>query len=262
MRFVSDAWICLPIAAGVIAGSLGFPVLFELRRTLTRPRRWSLHSKMTVSGTVVLLVLGTLLVTVVEWDNPATLGPLDPRARLLAGFFQGVMPRSAGFNSLDYGQMREATLLGTDALMFIGGGSAGTSGGIKVTTFLILLMVIVAEARGDREVTVFDRRIGERTQRQALSLALLSLLVVVFSTFTLVLLSGLPTSSALFEVTSAFSTTGLSTGVTGDLPWSCQLLLTVLMFLGRLGPITFATALALRDHPTLYTYPEGRPIIG
>ncbi|WP_344341743.1 potassium transporter TrkG, partial [Streptomyces rhizosphaericus] len=154
----------------VIAGGLGFPVLLELRRQL-RPRRWSLHTRMTVLATVALLVLGTVFVTANEWRNPQTLGALDPAGRLLAGFFQAVMPRTAGFNSLDYGAMNEGTLLGTSVLMFIGGGSAGTAGGIKVTTFLLLLFVIWAEVRGERDVHAFDRRITDRAARQALTVA-------------------------------------------------------------------------------------------
>lgn len=262
VRFVTDGWICIPVALAVIAGSLGFPVLFELRKALPRPRRWSLHTKITVSATAVLLVLGTLMFLAVEWDNPATLGPLDPGGKLVASFFQGAMPRSAGFNSLNFADMKDSTLLGTDALMFVGGGAAGTAGGIKVTTFVLLLAVIVAEVRGDRDVTLFRRRIDHRTQRQALAVALMSLMVVVVSTFVLELLSDLPTSVLLFEVTSAFTTTGLSAGATSELSTAGHALLTALMFLGRLGPITFVSALALRDRPTLYTYPEGRPIIG
>ncbi|MDE0777340.1 MAG: TrkH family potassium uptake protein, partial [Nocardioides sp.] len=149
VRFVDDPWICLPIAAAVISGGLGFPVILELRRQLRpaggRRRSWSLHLKLTLVATAALLVVGTGFVTATEWNNPATLGALDTPARLLAGFFQAVMPRTAGFNTLDYGQMEDGTLLGTIILMFIGGGSAGTAGGIKVTTFVILFFAVYAE---------------------------------------------------------------------------------------------------------------------
>ena len=122
VRFVDDPFICLPISVAVIAGGLGFPVLFELRRHVRTPRRWSLHTKITVGTTVVLLVVGSVLVTAAEWTNPATLGRLDVGGKLLAGFFHAVMPRTAGFNSLDMAAMREDTLLVNDFLMFIGGG--------------------------------------------------------------------------------------------------------------------------------------------
>jgi trk system potassium uptake protein TrkH len=261
-RFVDDPWICLPIAVAVIAGGLGFPVLFELRRQLRRPSRWSLHTKITMAMTGLLLVLGAIFVTAKEWSNPATLGAVDAPARLLAGFFQSTMTRTAGFNSLDFGAMREGTLLGTDVMMFIGGGSAGTAGGIKVTTFALLFFVIYAEVRGDPTVTVFNRRIGSRVQRQALSVALLSVAAVVAGTLALIELSDFATDQVLFEVVSAFATVGLSTGITADLPSLGQLLLVALMFLGRLGPITLVSALALREHGRRYQHPEERPIIG
>lgn len=262
MPFVTDPWICLPIAVAVIFGGLGFPVLFELRRQLRSPRQWSLHTKLTVTVSGALLALGTLFVTASEWSNPGTLGPLDVPGRLLAGFFQAVMPRTAGFNSLDYGQMHEGTLLGTVILMFIGGGSASTAGGIKVTTFIILLFVIYAEVRGEESVNAFDRRIGGRVQRQALTVALLAVAAVVGATLAIMELSGFALSDVLFEVTSAFATVGLSTGVTADLPGSAHLILVLMMFLGRLGPITLASAIALRDRRRLYQLPEGRPIVG
>jgi len=260
--FVDDPWICLPIAAAVIFGGLGFPVLFELRRQLWTPHHWSLHTKLTLSVTGTLLAVGTVFVTASEWTNQATLGALDTPGRLLAGFFQAVMPRTAGFNSLDYGQMNESTLLGTNMLMFIGGGSAGTAGGIKVTTFILLFFVIYAEVRGERTVEAFDRRIGERVQRQALTVALLSVGAVVSATLLLLAMTPFTTSQVLFEVVSAFATVGLSTGITADVPPVGQLLLAGLMFLGRLGPITLVSALALRDRPHLYQLPEGRPLIG
>lgn len=122
-------------------------MLFELRRQLREPRRWSLHTKMTLTVTAALLAVGAVFVTSSEWSNPATLGALDAPGRVLAGFFQAVMPRTAGFNTVDYGQMNEGTLLGTNVLMFIGGGSAGTAGGIKVTTFILLFFVIYTEVR-------------------------------------------------------------------------------------------------------------------
>ncbi|HEU5035456.1 MAG TPA: potassium transporter TrkG [Nocardioides sp.] len=260
--FVADPWICIPIALAVIVGGLGFPVLFELRRQFGRPRQWSLHTKLTVGTTLSLLVLGTAFMISSEWSNPETLGALDAPSRVLAGFFQAVMPRTAGFNSVDYGQMHDGTLLGVDVLMFIGGGSAGTAGGIKVTTFIILLFVIYAEVRGERHVNAADRRIGERVQRQALTVALLSVGLVMVATLVLLEITDLSTRAVLFESISAFATVGLSTGITADLPSTGQLVLAVLMFVGRLGPITLVSSLALRETQRRYTLPEGRPLIG
>lgn len=262
MGYVTDPWVCLPIAVAVIFGGLGFPVLFELRRHLGRPHDWSLHTKLTVSMTGVLLVGGTIFVTAAEWSNPGTLGPLDPPGRLLAGFFHAVMSRTAGFNSLDLSKMHDDTLLGTVILMFIGGGSASTAGGIKVTTFVVLFFVIWAEVRGEPAVNAFDRRIGSRVQRQALTVALLGVAAVVGATLVIMEMTRLPMIEVFFEVTSAFATVGLSTGITADLPGAAQLLLVLMMFLGRLGPITLVSAIALRERQRLYKLPEGRPIIG
>jgi Trk-type K+ transport system membrane component len=259
--FAVDPWICLPIAVAVITGGLGFPVIMELRRQLA-PKRWSLHTKLTLSMTGVLLVLGTLFVTAGEWANPRTLGALDPAGKILVGFFHSVMPRTAGFNSWDYAEVSDGTLLVTIILMFIGGGSAGTAGGIKVTTFVLLFFAILTEVRGDRSVTAFDRRIDSRAQRQALTVALLGVAAVVGSTLLLIYLTDHPLHALLFETTSAFATVGLSTGITATMPTSAQVLLAALMFLGRLGPITLVSALALREKQRRYTLPEGRPIIG
>ena len=262
VRFATDPWICLPIAASVIVGGIGFPVILELRKRLRTPRAWSMHTKMTLWATAVLLVLGTLVITANEWRNPATLGQLDTPGRLLAGFFQAVMPRTAGFNSVDTGAMLEGSLLVTVVLMFIGGGSAGTAGGIKVTTFVLLLVVIWAEVRGERDVQAFDRRIGERVVRQALTIALLSVGLVTAATVVLVEITRMSTHLVLFEVVSAFATVGLSTGITAEVGTAGHLVLTLLMFVGRLGPITLVSALALRERQRLYHHPEGRPLIG
>jgi potassium uptake TrkH family protein len=260
--FVGDPWICLPIAGAVIAGGLGFPVWLEIRRHLRRRSEWSLHTRITGYMTVLLLVSGTAFITAAEWSNPRTLGALSAPDRLLAGFFTSVQTRTAGFNSLDIAQLQPGTLLGSDVMMFIGGGSAGTAGGIKVTTFALLLFAIYAEVRGEPQIAAFDRRVDNRVLRQALSVALLAVAAVVSAAVILIHLSPFSLDAVLFEVISAFATVGLSTGITAQLPVSGQLLLVALMFLGRLGPVTLVSALALRGRQRLYQVPEGRPMIG
>lgn len=260
--FATDPWICLPIAFAVMIGGIGFPVILELRRELRRPRRWSVHTKITLSVTAVLLVLSTAFVTASEWYNPRTLGAFDGPGRVLAGFFQAVILRTAGFNSLDIGAMKDTTWLGMDVFMFIGGGSAGTAGGIKVTTFALLFFVIWSEVRGETATTVFRRRMDTRAQRQALTVALLSVAAVVCGTIVLAEITDLSTDQVLFESVSAFATVGLTTGITPGLPAPGQLILIVLMFLGRLGPVTLVSALALRESQRRYQLPEGRPIVG
>jgi trk system potassium uptake protein len=260
--FVDDGWVSLTVTLAVIAGGLGFPVLIELIRSPARPGRWSLHTKLTLTMTWVLLAVGTLAILGFEWSNPATFGPLDLPGKLLAGFFHGANPRSAGFNSVDYADMGETSWLVTEVLMFIGAGSAGTSGGIRVTTFVVLVLMVSAEARGLSTVNAFGRRIPLGAQRQALAVTLIGLGAVVVATLAITAQSGLSLSRTTFEAFSAFGSAGLTTGITAQLPLPSQNLLILLMFLGRTGPITLATALALRDREPRYRYPEERPIIG
>ena len=262
MGFVNDPVVSLTLCALIILGGLGFPVLVQLRRQWRRPLVWTMNTRIVVWATIVLILAGMVYITAIEWSNPATLGPLDWPGKILAGFFQSVQTRTAGFNSVDIGAMDEATRFGMAALMFIGGGSAGTAGGIKVTTFAVLLFILVAEIRGDGNVNMFGKRLSRAVHRQAIAVVLLSVAVVVIATIAIMLMTDYPLGRVLFETVSAFGTVGLSDGITAKLPIGAQLILTALMFLGRLGPITFASALALRDRRILYQLPKERPIIG
>lgn len=260
--YVTDPWITLTIAAAVILGGLGFPVVFELTRTWRRPAFWSVTTRITIVLTVALLAAGTVVLTIAEYSNPATLGQLDGPQKLLAGFFASAMTRTAGFNSVDIGALRPESLLASDVLMFIGGGSAGTAGGIKITTFGLLAFVLWSEMRGETNVNVGYRRIPASNQRQALAVVLLSAGAVVVATFILLTVTPYRLDVVLFEVISAFGTVGLSTGITGDLPPQADILLVVLMFAGRIGPLTLASALALRDRNRRFELPEERTIVG
>ncbi|WP_191268063.1 TrkH family potassium uptake protein [Nocardiopsis terrae] len=263
--YATDPWITVPLALAVIAGGLGFPMWVELWRFSRRrgePRHWSVHARITMGMSAGLLLIGLVTFLALEWNNPATMGALNVRERLLTGFFQAVMPRTAGFNSLDFGAMNTQTLLATDILMFIGGGSAGTAGGIKVTTFAILLLVAYANVRGEPTVHAAGRRLSQATVSQATTVVLLSLGLVLSATLVLMTVTPFTLDQVLFETTSAFATVGLSTGITGDLPVSGQLVLVFLMFVGRIGPITLASALAMRRRSRAYELPEERPIVG
>lgn len=261
-RFVSDPWISLAVIFAVIVGGLGFPVLFELGRRLGGKIHWTMHTKITLLTTGVLLVVGFLYITINEWQNPDTMGELGVSGKLLAGLFAATMPRSAGFNSVPTGELESSTLLVTDVLMFIGGGSASTAAGIKVTTFALLAFVILAEIRGEPTVHVMGRRLAASVQRQALTVALLAVALVMLTTITMQSISDRPLDEVLFEAISAVGTVGLSTGITPELHPAMHVVMSILMFIGRLGPITLATALALRDRPRRYELPEERPIVG
>jgi trk system potassium uptake protein len=262
VQYVADPTISLTVCAAVIVGGLGFPVVFELAREWRTPKAWSVLTRITVVVTVALLVVGTAGFLVAESGNPGTLGPLSTGATVLAAFTAAVMPRTAGFNNLDIAAYQPETLLLTDALMFIGGGSAGTAGGIKVTTFGLLAYVLWAEMRGDPDVEVGRRRVPGTNQRQALSIALLGIGVVALATFLMEALSDFTFDQVLFEVVSAFATVGLSTGITADLPAAGQVLLVLLMYIGRIGPLTLASGLALRERARRHQLPEERTIVG
>lgn len=260
--FQSDWLILTPIMIAVIITALGFPVMQELRERPLAFRKWTLHSKITVLATILLLVVGWAGLLMAEWSNPDTLGPMGLGTKSLNAAFHSVMPRTAGFNSLDVGSFRDETLMGNYLLMFIGGGSAGTAGGIKITTFAVLLAVVVSQVRGQRDVVLFGRRLGHDIERQALSVVILALILIAGATAILLTITQLSLQDALFETISAFSTVGLSTGVTADLPPLGQLVIIALMFIGRVGTITVATALALGDARRSFRYPEENPIVG
>jgi Trk-type K+ transport system membrane component len=260
--FVTDGWISVTIALAIIAGGLGVPVWLELRRELRRPGQWSLHTKLTLTVTAILILVGFVAVLGFEWSNAKTLGALDAPGKLLASFFQAVTPRTAGFNSLDYGQMQPETLLVTDLLMFVGAGSASTAGGIKVTTLALIALIVWAEMRGQPDVDAFGRRIPAHAQRQALAITLLGLGAVALCALVLVVVSPFSLDRSVFEAASAFGTVGLSTGITGALPDAGKIALIVLMFLGRTGPLTLGTALVLRERERRFRYAQARPLIG
>lgn len=262
MGFQSDALVLVPIALAVVISALGFPVMEDWRCHGLRWRQWTLHSKMTVAGTALLLVSGFVAILAMEWTNPETLGPMTPASKLLNAGFHSVMPRTAGFNSLDLGSAREETLMVNYILMFIGGGSAGTAGGIKITTFMVLLAIVLAEVLSRRDAGMFKRRFGHAIERQALTVASLALLLVLGATMFITSVTRLPLHDVLFETISAFATVGLSTGITADLPPSALIVLILLMFIGRVGTITAATALALGGLSRQYRYPEENPIVG
>jgi trk system potassium uptake protein len=262
MRYVSDPWVNGVMAAAVVIGGLGFPVIFELTRAWRRPKEWTVLTRITVITTATLLIVGTVVILGTEANNDATLGRLTGGDQLLAAFFASTMARTAGFNSIDIAAVQPETLFVLDILMFIGGGSAGTAGGIKVTTFGLLGYVIWSEMRGEPDVTVGRRRIPAGNQRQALAVALLGIGLVVPATFLLLVLSPFGFDAVLFEAVSAFATVGLSTGITADLPNAAQVLLVPLMFVGRIGPLTLASALAIREHARHYRVPVERTIVG
>ena len=275
MGFAADGWMLMPLNLAVILGGLGFPVLFELgRRIIGRVKasqiggviesrlHWTLSTRLVLWSTLVLLIFGTVYFAVIEWNNPATIGQMGPLEKLLNSFTQSVMPRTAGFNSVNIGEVYPATLMGMDIMMFIGGGSASTAGGIKLTTAAVLLFIVWTEIRGETAVNVGSRRLPRSIQRQALTIISLASLAVITSTILISLTTDFTTDQIFFEVVSAFGTVGLSTGITPQMPAFGQFILMALMFGGRLGLVVVATALAVRQTKVHFEYPKERPLIG
>jgi potassium uptake TrkH family protein len=263
LAFDRDPWVSLPLAFGAIVGGLGFPALFEAVREWRRPAGWAVATKLTIWGSVALLLFGFVGLLAAEWTNASTIGPYDAGGKMLASFTQIALSRTGGFSVLDIANLQEESYPLLIVLMFIGGGSASTAGGIKVSTFFLLAFTIWAELRGEPDVTVGHRRVATASQRQAVTVALLSVALVTAGTMLLLLLTeGVRFVAVLFEVTSAFSTTGLTIGLAGELPSSGQVVLTVLMFIGRVGPLTLGSAIALNTRRRLYRYAQEQPIVG
>lgn len=286
--YATDWVICVPVMAGIVIGGLGFPVLVELTDRLVGPRRrrrtrvidgdvagprparieptrrprLTLHSRLTLVMTLLLVVGGAVVFCVFEWTNQRTLGALPEVDRVLAGTFQSVTTRTTGFNSIDIGGLRAESVLVTSLLMFIGAGSASTGGGLKVTTLAILLMVGFSEVRGDEDINVARRRLPERTGRVALAVTVISIGVVGAVTTWMVAVDPFTLEASLFEAVSAFGTVGLSRGITPLLSVPAELAIIFLMFFGRVGPVTLAAAFAMRRRRISYRYPEERALVG
>lgn len=261
-KFVADAVVLVPLMFAIVVGGIGFPVLHELWRRRQRPRPLSIHAALTLWGSLSLILGGAALLLLVERSNPNTLGALDWPARALAALFTSVSARTAGFNAIDIGGLTVESLNLHYLLMFIGGGSAGTAGGVKVTTFFVLLLIVWSEVRGYPDVEFRSRRLAISAQRQALTILVLSAGAIVIGTLLIVPMTPLPYEKVVFEVISAFATVGLSTGITAELPPAGQLVLVVLMFTGRVGVVTLAAAIALNAARRSYRFPEEKPIVG
>ena len=263
MRFVGDGWVLVPLMLSIVIGRLGFPVLHELmmERKQQRPK-WSIHAVLTVWGSLALIVAGTIIIFLAESGNPKTLAPLEFFEKVLASAFTSVAARTAGFNAIDFSALTSGTLTLHYVLMFIGGGSAGTAGGVKVTPFFVLLPVVWNEIRGNPDVDFRGRRISNAVQRQAASILVLSFAIIALSLLVILSLVSLPLKKVIFEVISAFATVGLSTGITAELLPAAQTVIIALMFIGRVGVVTLAMALATNQIKRSFRYPGEKLIVG
>lgn len=260
--YVEDPFVVLTVLMLIIFGGLGFIVLNELY-DYRNTHRLSLHSKVVLSTTLFLIVSSALLIFALEYDNSKTLGSLSSGGRVLGALFHAVTPRTAGSNTLSVADLTYSTLFLTIFLMFIGGGSGSTAGGIKITTFAVLWGTIRAQLRGKEDVELFRYRIVGETILKALTVAFCALSIVMTVTFLLSITEkGFDFMVYLFEATSAFGTVGLSMGLTPELSPMGRIIIILTMFAGRLGPLTLGFAITKKHQEEAYRNPKGDIMIG
>jgi len=262
-QFASDPWMLGVLSIAVFLGAIGFPVIFALARWVKRRQKLGVHAQLTLVMTLILLALGWVAIGLLEWNNTRTLGGQEPIVRPMTAFFTSMMSRSGGLSTVDIGEMNGSTLLVLDMLMFVGGGSASTAGGIKVTTLAVLFLAAAAEARGVKDMEVFERRIPVDVLRLAVSVVLWGATIVATSSVIVLHITKAPLDMVLFDVISAFATCGLSTGLTGpELETPAKYVLAATMWAGRVGTVTLAAGLAASERRQLFRRPEERPIVG
>ncbi len=259
-QWVGHPVINIVIPLLFILGGLGFIVVGDVYQQRSW-RKLTLHSKLMLIGTAVLIVWGVVVFALLEWTNPATLGPLSTGDKLWASWFQGVTPRTAGFNTVDIAGMHDSSTMLTMTLMLVGGGSTSTAGGIKVTTLCVLILATVAFFRRQTSLHAFGRSLGVEEVMKVMALTTISMLLVLTGIFVISISHDGEFLDLAFEVTSAFGTVGLSRGTTGELDTLGRTIIIAIMFIGRVGPLAIGFFLATRSVPRV-KYPAGQIYLG
>lgn len=268
--------VCLTICFLIIAGGIGFAVAFEvkerLRYFLTHPggirnflASFTLHAKLAILVTIILLSLGTCLVYLFEKDNPATLGNMSLPQQIMNAFFQSTTYRTAGFASIDQGALNDISKLLGCLFMFIGGSPAGTAGGIKTVTLATIVLAVRAVVKGKRNIGVFGRKIKTDAVMRAVAVFSISVVLVLVASVMLCVLESYPMVDLFFEAFSAFATVGLSANLTSQLCDLSRIILIVLMFIGRIGPITMVLSFMKKsrnNRENQVVYPDAEILIG
>ncbi len=263
--FIKDGYVPMVIGILIIIGGLGFPVLAEvLALGSSKNTRISIHTRLVLTITAILLALGTVLVFALEYTNPETLKGLPAVHKVWNSIFMSITPRTAGFNVLKMGALRAPTVMVIMLLMFIGASPSSTGGGIKTVTAGVLILGIMATIKGDDNVEYYERRIPKEQVLRATAVVLLAAVVVLAGVFIMSMVDSAPLLDMLFEVVSAFGTVGLSRGITPGLSDISKLTLIITMLIGRLGPLTFAVALNYRasTKKARVSFPEEHVMIG
>ncbi len=259
--FQRDYTFLVPMTILIILGTLSFSVLLDIFG-YRRFNRYTLDTKLVVVVTTLLLLLGGVVILAAEYANPATFGPMPVVDKVLTAFFHSASGRTAGFTTVDFGDMEQYSNFFITGLMFIGGASASTAGGIKVNTIAVLMAAVLSSIAGKTHATAFGREVAQPQIYRALTVLVLGLAVVFAVSFLLTITEGLPLIQILFETVSAFATVGLSTGITQELSPVGRLIIILTMYLGRIGPLTLALVLAQRERTAPYRYAEERVKIG
>ena len=262
--YVGDVVINFTIMSLIVLGGLGFSVVVDIVNNKGL-KKLSLHSKMVLLITALLIGIGFILFSLLEWNNPETLGGLSLGGKLLGGLFQSITPRTAGFNTINTGGLTNGSLLLTIVFMFIGGSPASTAGGIKTATFGVIIFLVISVIRGREDTELFGRRISRSIVQRAITIGVVGMLLVIVFTMVLTITEvNFSFVEILFETVSAFGTVGLSMGITSELSGLGRVVIIFLMFAGRVGPltITFALARQQRQNKGTIKYPEDKVLVG
>ncbi|MCD9023980.1 TrkH family potassium uptake protein [Cohnella silvisoli] len=259
--YSSDLYMNVVSMGLIILGGFGFIVLADLFE-IRRKRKFSLHTKVVLSVTALLVVSGTLIIFLFEFTNGRSFGNNGIGHKILISLFQSVTTRSGGVTTVDITEFRQATQFFIIILMFIGASPGSTGGGIKTTTFAVLVGAVLAMIRGKEDVVLFRLRLAQERVYKAVTVTLFCIGIVMLGTMLLATTEDAAFLTILFEATSAFGTVGLSMGLTGELSFTGKLTIIFLMFIGRLGPLTLTYALGPKPGRMLYRHAEGKMIIG
>ncbi len=261
MPYANDIAINLTLSALIILGGLGFSVYVDISKN-RKFERFQLHTKLVIWISTILILIGMLIFLVIEWNNPSTIGNLSISQKILPAFFQSVVTRTAGFNSLDISLIKDTSAFLFIIFMFIGGSPGSTAGGIKTTTFGAIALTTISIIKGDKDVVAFKKRIPDSVINRSLAIVSVAMALIIMVSFVLTVTEDAAFLEVLFETTSAFATVGLSRGITGDLSDIGKIIITLTMYAGRVGPLTMAFAFAQKSKHTKLRYAEGNVIVG
>jgi trk system potassium uptake protein TrkH len=261
VRFVNDPIVNLIITTLIILGGIGFSVMMDVYYS-RRKKNFSLHTKIVLTATLVLLVFGSIVFFALEYSNPDTIGELSISGKAWASYFLSVTPRTAGFNTVETGSLTTATLFITITLMFVGASSGGTGGGVKTTTFGAILINVFATITNKEDTNIYGRKLPKEVISKAFTIVFIAMMWIVLVTIILSITENMEFIDILFETVSAFGTVGLSTGITGSLSSIGKVMIIITMFIGRLGPMTLAVAFSRQAMRQIVKYPEEQIVVG